>query len=369
MKKWTAAALSAAMVIGSVPAAAVAEDTELVTATATEIGFLISGPNDESLEAMIAAVNGEDGTVSISAGVSVSAELAETEEPLEFILEDLIRFSDGTTYVNVELVLGLYQELAGDASLTMLATMAGIDQPWLEIPALEVEDTETVLPEISEALETAFMDSFAPFEMEEMEDGTMITFDGTDVVSVVKSLKALADTYTEELAALIISLSSDREAVDYKVVFDDYIQAVAEGINAADQTITVDEAVEEIYAMIDEQLMLEAETEEVTPEMLIDLYKEEVEDFDEVIAEMEAALNEETMQGMIEAYEDGLLAVVEAADEEETAYIELSIATNVEIEYEAITAPEDTVLLRDVVKNAVIIYYSLMSMDASTYME
>ncbi len=372
MKKWTAAALSAVMVIGSLPVAAaaeVAEDTSFVTTTATQIGLTMYGENDEYMEAAIMAVNGEDGSVSLSAGFTMSEVLAGTEEPIEFILEDIARFADGTTYINAEMILDMYQEMTGDTSMTMLAAMAGINQPWIEIPALEVNSEEIEIPEISEELYTALLDSISSFEIIEEEDWIDISFDGNAVISMVKSLKATADLYKEELADLLIASSSKSETVDYKVVLEDYILAAAEGFNAADPSLAVDDVVDEIYALIDEQMAMEASTEEVTPEMLISLYDEYVQEFDEAIAGIEEEINEDAIQGMISIDENGMLATLEIGDEEESIEIDFEVMINVEVESEVITVPENTVLLRDVVKNAAMIYYSLMTMEEADYAE
>jgi len=294
MKRWMAAALSTAMVMGAFPIASMAEET-----ISDELEFVLTAEG-ESLTAVITEEYGADGTASFSGSITFPA--AMMGEEMTFALEDLVRVSGGDVYLNADAAIDLYYNLTGDTSMTMLATMVGIDQPWIKIPALDwssLEVTEsTESSAVSEALMAELYNCIAPFEMTETENGIEIVFDGADIGVSYESLVNILKNYTDELAGLTSNTGS--VSFDYKAVFGDYILAAAEGINTVDPGMSVEDGVDMICEMIDAVI-----AESVTETEIV-VSEDSFADLDEMVAEMKETLTAENFTGRIVINDSGV---------------------------------------------------------------
>lgn len=293
MRRWMAAALSATMVMGTFSVSAMAEET-----ISNELEFILTSEG-ESLTAVITEEYGADGTASFSGSVTLPA--AMMGEEMTFALEDLVRVSDGDVYLNADAAIDLYYNLTGDTSMTMLATMVGINQPWVKIPALDcsslevTENTESFA--VSEELVAELYNCIAPFELTETENGIEIAFDGADIGVAYEGLVNILKNYTDELT---FTNNTGSVSFDYKAVFGDYILAAAEGMNTVNPGMSVEDGVAMICEMID-TLIAEsaAETEIVVPE-------DSFTDLDEMVAEMKETLTAENFTGLLVINDTGV---------------------------------------------------------------
>lgn len=362
MKRFIATAVSAAMLTGAVSTAALAADAgsldfmaDDIASTSDSISITVTA-DGETLSASLTALNSESGDTSLSGSVTLPASVAGEETTVS--LDDVLRVVSGDTYLNVDAVLDLYQQLSGDASLTSLATMVGIDQPWLVIPKLDIPESETTEPEISEELTTALVSAISSFEMEETETSLSVSFDGDDLVVLMQNLEDLYKNHSEELNSLMTGNSAE---LDYKTIFADYILAAAEGINSVQPDTTVDAAVEMINGMID-SMISEGEAGLGLPTV------DDATDGASVSEELAAALAEGVQVAgnvTVEQTEAGLSVNVSVqvsdADAEDTVDVQVSVVSSTEGEFTEIAAPDSATALRDVVKNVVVIYYGMMA--------
>lgn len=367
MRKFVATAVSAAMLAGSVSTVVLAEEASM--ASSSDVFAITVTAEGESLEAGFVTSHSEDGNTALSAYAVLPASMLGTEEPLTLTLEDLAVVADGDLYLNVDAVLGLYQEMTGDASLVALTTMVGITEPWIAIPKLEIGETATEELTLSEDLAAALAGCAAGVEIVETETGVSIAFNDDTVIGAVTGFEMVAENFEEELNALMTSGSE--VDIDVKTVFADYILAVAEGMAAVDTTTTVDAYVEYLNMMIDMVM------EEAASSAEFSLNTETTENGETVsLAEtVEAALETVDVDGVIsiEQTETELAVVVDVdvteVESGETVNVLVSLTSTMDGEFYEITAPESATLLRDVVKNGVTIYMSMMAAQEETYTE
>ncbi|MBQ8640160.1 MAG: hypothetical protein IJ468_13420 [Lachnospiraceae bacterium] len=360
MKKFVAASLSAALLAGTVSTVVMAE--EAAVASSSDVITIAITADGETMEAGLVALNSESGDTSLSAYATLPPSMLGTEEPMTLELADLVKVVAGDCYLNIDAVLGLYQNMTGDASLVSLTTMVGIDQPFVVIPKLEIEAAAAEEPVVSEELAAALMECVSGFEMTETETGAVVSFNDDSLLAAVTAFEAVYETYGEELSGL---MATDSEStIDVKTVFADYILAAAEGMAEVDTTSTVDANVEMINMMVD-MVMEEAMA---SADLSVDTEVEGVESasMTETVA---AALETIDVEGTITVdqteTEMVVVADVNVTEAEQTVNVMVSFVSTMDGEFSEITAPEATPL-RDIVKNGVIIYYSMMMAEMET---
>ena len=77
------------------------------------------------------------------------------------------------------------------------------------------------------------------FDIQTAEDGsTTITFDGPAIVNTVKAVENVVDN----AMSVLLSQVQGTDASQLVTVFDDYLQAAAEGVNMASPDVSVEDA-------------------------------------------------------------------------------------------------------------------------------
>lgn len=142
--------------------------------------------------------------------------------------------------------------------------MFGIDQDWVEIPAIDFAAVET-------EAETDFdvdsmMNDFTAlaenFDIQTAEDGsTTITFDGPAIVNTVKAVENVVDN----AMSVLVSQVQGTDASQLVTVFDDYLQAAAEGVNMASPDVSVEDAKGMIVDMMNSLVEEMVSSFDVTP--------------------------------------------------------------------------------------------------------
>ena len=423
MKKIFAAAMSAALAAGS--CFPVMAESETAFQPSTVVGEFSVTADGEAMVLSVSAEQASEDFVSLSAAVTLPASVTGAEEASVLELNDVVRVISGDIYINVEEISSLYEELTG-ASFSSVLGLVGIDQAWVEIPALELpeteEEVEESLPFDTDALMTDYMAMMECFDIQSAEDGTTtISFDGPALVQAVSYAENILDSVS---AGMLQSLSGTAD-IDVSGIFEDYILAAAEGINEVTPEVSIEDAQAQITAIIDsavEEVMSEIEISPVVTEDGESLSAQLQELIDAgavvngvaVISEegfnmnvtaeaegssavmevsfdgtnMTATMTEDgtvvgSMNGVVSVKDNGLEFNLTAEADGETAAMnfavlveengvgialtvndgeeEVALAANyTEVDGVSITetdAPEAT-LLRDVVKNAVILFYS-----------
>lgn len=261
MKKGFAVAMSAVLAAGStVPAFA---ESETAFTPSTYVGeFSVTAEGESMLFSIKAEQFAEDG-VSLSASVTLPASVTGETEDTVYGLDDVLRVVSGDIYINVAEVCSVYEELSG-SSISSLLSLVGIDQDWVEIPAVDIQaaetevDSEFNVDSLTDDL-TALMENF---NIETAEDGsTTVTFDGPAVVAAVQTVENMYDTVMAEL----VSNFSTADTAQVTDVFSDYILAAAEGINAVTPDVSVEDAQAQIMSMVDAAVQEIMSSVEVTP--------------------------------------------------------------------------------------------------------
>lgn len=252
MKKGFAIAMSA--VLAATSSLPVMAESEEVFSPVTYAGEFAITSQEETLTLSISAAQPAEDFLSFSAAVTVPASLMGTEEDVVYGLDDVVRIIAGDTYINVTEVMSLYEELTG-ASMSYLLPFVGINQDWIEIPALEfvMDDVIAEAEEESEAEDEIVMNELLALmdyiTIEEAEDGTTtISFDGEAVVAAVEAFENL-------YYASIEDTKIDVSDIDIQMLcdtFSDYILAAAEGINAVTPEISIEDAQANVIEMIEE---------------------------------------------------------------------------------------------------------------------
>ncbi len=261
MKKGFAVAMSAVLAAGStMPAFA---ESETAFTPSTYVGeFSVTTEGESMLFSIKAEQFAEDG-VSLSASVTLPASVTGEAEDTVYGLDDVLRVVSGDLYINVAEVCSVYEELSG-SSISSLLSLVGIDQDWVEIPAVDIQAAESDVESEFNADSltndlTALMENF---NVETAEDGsTTVTFDGPAVVAAVQAVENMYDTVMAEL----VSGFSTADTTQVTNVFSHYILAAAEGINAVTPDVSIEDAQAQIMSMVDAAVQEIMSSVEVTP--------------------------------------------------------------------------------------------------------
>lgn len=246
MKRKFAVAMSAVLAAGSTMPVFAEEETAF--APATYVGEFAVTADGESMVFSVKAEQFAEDSASISAAVTLPGSVLGTEEAVVYGLDDVLRVVSGDLYINVAEISGLYEELTG-TSLSSVLSLVGVDQDWVEIPALDIQAAEEAAEDefntdSIEAELTALMENF---NVESTEEGTTVTFDGPAVVAAVQAFENMYDT----MAAEMLNSLSMADASQISTVFEDYILAAAEGINEVTPEVSVEDAKAQIISLVD----------------------------------------------------------------------------------------------------------------------
>lgn len=261
MKKGFAVAMSAVLAAGStVPVLA---ESETAFTPSTYVGqFSVTTEGESMLFSITAEQFAEDG-VSFSASVTLPASVTGETEDTVYGVDDVLRIVSGDIYVNVAEVCDVYEEVYG-SSISYILSLVGINQDWVEIPAVDIQavETETDSELDVDSLTNTLTALVENFNIETAEDGsTTITFDGPAVVATIQALENMYDTVMEEL----VSDFSTADTTQATGVFSDYILAAAEGINAVTPDVSIEDAQAQIISMIDAAVQEIVSSIEVNP--------------------------------------------------------------------------------------------------------
>lgn len=229
MKRKFAVIMSAALAAGSTMP--VMAESETAFTPSTYVGeFSLTADGESMLFSVTAEQFAEDG-VSVSANVTLPASVTGEEADTVYGLNDVLRIVSGDLYINVAEIASTYGELLGSDISSMLP-MFGIDQDWVEIPAIDFAAVET-------EAETDFdvdsmMNDFTAlaenFDIQTAEDGsTTITFDGPAIVNTVKAVENVVDN------AMSVLLSQVQGTDASQLVFDVTPLQTEDGSKLSDQ--------------------------------------------------------------------------------------------------------------------------------------
>lgn len=261
MKRKFAVIMSAALAAGSTMP--VMAESETTFAPSTYVGeFSLTAEGESMIFSVIAEQFAEDG-VSVSANVTLPASVTGEETDTVYGLNDVLRIVSGDLYINVAEIASTYGELSGSDISSMLP-MFGIDQDWVEIPAMDfaaVEteaetdfDVDSMMNELTALAEN--------FDIQTAEDGsTTITFDGPAIVNTVKAVENVVDN----AMTVLLSQIQGTDASQLVTVLDDYLQAAAEGINMAEPDVSVEDAKGMIVDMMNSLVEEMVSSFDVTP--------------------------------------------------------------------------------------------------------
>ncbi len=263
MKRRFAVAMSAVLAASSAMPVMAESETATEFAPTTYVGeFSVTSDGESMLFSVKAEQFAEDG-VSLSASVTLPASVTGEAEDAEYGLNDVLRIVSGDLYINVAEICSVYESLSG-SSISSILGMVGIDQDWVEIPAVDFAAVQTEaesdfsVDSLTNDL-TALMNNF---DVQTAEDGsTTVSFDGPAVVASVQTVENLWDT----LAAQVLSASSTVDASQITGVFSDYILAAAEGINEADPDVSIDDAQAQILSIVNTVVQEALSTIDITP--------------------------------------------------------------------------------------------------------
>ena len=253
MKRKFAVIMSAALAAGSTMP--VMAESETAFTPSTYVGeFSLTADGESMLFSVTAEQFAEDG-VSVSANVTLPASVTGEEADTVYGLNDVLRVVSGDLYINVAEIASTYGELLGSDISSMLP-MFGIDQDWVEIPAIDFAAVET-------EAETDFdvdsmMNDFTAlaenFDIQTAEDGsTTITFDGPAIVNTVKAVENVVDNAMSVLLSQVQGTDASQ------------LQAAAEGVNMASPDVSVEDAKGMIVDMMNSLVEEMVSSFDVTP--------------------------------------------------------------------------------------------------------
>lgn len=213
MKRKFAVIMSAALAAGSTMP--VMAESETAFTPSTYVGeFSLTADGESMLFSVTAEQFAEDG-VSVSANVTLPASVTGEEADTVYGLNDVLRIVSGDLYINVAEIESTYGELLGSDISSMLP-MFGIDQDWVEIPA---------------------------------------------IVNTVKAVENVVDN----AMSVLLSQVQGTDASQLVTVFDDYLQAAAEGVNMASPDVSVEDAKGMIVDMMNSLVEEMVSSFDVTP--------------------------------------------------------------------------------------------------------
>lgn len=261
MKRKFAVIMSAALAAGStMPVMAESETTFIASTYVGE--FSLTAEGESMIFSVIAEQFAEDG-VSVSANVTLPASVTGEETDTVYGLNDVLRIVSGDLYINVAEIASTYGELSGSDISSMLS-MFGIDQDWVEIPAMDFAavETEAETDFDVDSMMNEFTALAENFDIQTAEDGsTTITFDGPAIVNTVKAVENVVDN----AMAVLLSQIQGTDASQLVTVLDDYLQAAAEGINMAEPDVSVEDAKGMIVDMMNSLVEEMVSSFDVTP--------------------------------------------------------------------------------------------------------
>ena len=261
MKRKFAVIMSAALAAGStMPVMAESETTFIPSTYVGE--FSLTAEGESMIFSVIAEQFAEDG-VSVSANVTLPASVTGEETDTVYGLNDVLRIVSGDLYINVAEIASTYGELSGSDISSMLS-MFGIDQDWVEIPAMDFAavETEAETDFDVDSMMNEFTALAENFDIQTAEDGsTTITFDGPAIVNTVKAVENVVDN----AMAVLLSQIQGTDASQLVTVLDDYLQAAAEGINMAEPDVSVEDAKGMIVDMMNSLVEEMVSSFDVTP--------------------------------------------------------------------------------------------------------
>lgn len=261
MKRKFAVIMSAALAAGSTMP--VMAESETAFTPSTYVGeFSLTADGESMLFSVTAEQFAEDG-VSVSANVTLPASVTGEEADTVYGLNDVLRVASGDLYINVAEIASTYGELLGSDISSMLP-MFGIDQDWVEIPAIDFAalETEAETDFDVDSMMNDFTALAENFDIQTAEDGsTTITFDGPAIVNTVKAVENVVDN----AMSVLLSQVQGTDASQLVTVFDDYLQAAAEGVNMASPDVSVEDAKGMIVDMMNSLVEEMVSSFDVTP--------------------------------------------------------------------------------------------------------
>ena len=218
MKRKFAVIMSAALAAGSTMP--VMAESETAFTPSTYVGeFSLTADGESMLFSVTAEQFAEDG-VSVSANVTLPASVTGEEADTVYGLNDVLRVVSGDLYINVAEIASTYGELLGSDISSMLP-MFGIDQDWVEIPAIDFAalETEAETDFDVDSMMNDFTALAENFDIQTAEDGsTTITFDGPAIVNTVKAVENVVDN----AMSVLLSQVQGTDASQLVTVFDDF---------------------------------------------------------------------------------------------------------------------------------------------------
>ena len=248
MKRKFAVIMSAALAAGSTMP--VMAESETAFTPSTYVGeFSLTADGESMLFSVTAEQFAEDG-VSVSANVTLPASVTGEEADTVYGLNDVLRVVSGDLYINVAEIASTYGELLGSDISSMLA----IDFAALETEAETDFDVDSMMNDFTALAEN--------FDIQTAEDGsTTITFDGPAIVNTVKAVENVVDN----AMSVLLSQVQGTDASQLVTVFDDYLQAAAEGVNMASPDVSVEDAKGMIVDMMNSLVEEMVSSFDVTP--------------------------------------------------------------------------------------------------------
>ena len=261
MKRKFAVIMSAALAAGSTMPVMAESETAFTPSTYVS-EFSLTADGESMLFSVTAEQFAEDG-VSVSANVTLPASVTGEEADTVYGLNDVLRVVSGDLYINVAEIASTYGELLGSDISSMLP-MFGIDQDWVEIPAMDFAavETEAETDFDVDSMMNEFTALAENFDIQTAEDGsTTITFDGPAIVNTVKAVENVVDN----AMSVLLSQIQGTDASQLVTVLDDYLQAAAEGINMASPDVSVEDAKGMIVDMMNSLVEEMVSSFDVTP--------------------------------------------------------------------------------------------------------
>ncbi len=367
VKRIASAALGTALAVSG-PSAAFASEEAATVVYGTAVSFAITSQG-ETLSLDTIAAYSEDGNISFSYSLTIPASVVGTEEPASYSLDDVLRICGSDMYINVDALTGLYQEISGDDSLASLLPAFGITESWLsiQIPADETNGSDASADtEFVTDLTAALTESFSAMEATTTESGVQIAINNDAILSLVQGVDSVLTAHGVDLGSMASGNAEDMLAeYDFTALFSDYIQAAAEGINEADPSISVEDGVNMIYELIGAAFtQAEASVTEELETASPDAAPSETASLtDQVSALLEAVPVTGTLSIDTVDSASSILLDVQAETDDDTIGLQVGIASFTEGEFAAVTVPESSTQLRDVVKTLAYTYFSTMETE------
>ena len=262
MKRKFAVIMSAALAAGSTMP--VMAESETAFTPSTYVGeFSLTADGESMLFSITAEQFAEDG-VSVSANVTLPPSVTGEEADTVYGLNDVLRIVSGDLYINVAEIASTYGEVLGSDISSMLP-MFGIDQDWVEIPAIDFAAVET-------EAETDFdvdsmMNDFTAlaenFDIQTAEDGsTTITFDGPAIVNTVKAVENVVDNAMSVLLSQVQGTDASQLVTVYLMII---FRQRSSRVNMASPDVSVEDAKGMIVDMMNSLVEEMVSSFDVTP--------------------------------------------------------------------------------------------------------